>query len=1053
MKSAEAVKAYYTAALERADYYIAGTEVVGKWRGRGAEILDLRNAPIDQRTFGLMADNLHPQRPTERLTARTSTNRRVGYDFTFSPPKGVSVMHALTGDDRLRDAFLEAVRITMSEMEQSMQTRVRAGANSDGDRATKNWVYGEFLHLTARPTTTGGAPDPQMHCHCTVLNASFDGIEQRWKAGQFGSIMRDANYFEAAFHARLSRAVLDLGYRVKKHGKYWELADLPDSLIAKFVKRTDAIEKEAKERGITEAKAKDRLGAETRAKKSRGLSSTDLSIAWMSQLSDAEVAALHAARLRSSASPQRHQLREKWVLETASIDFALEHLYERLSVASDRKIAETALRHGVAQGIEVAELWRELKRRTVKQELFQVQVGDQQICTTPEAYAETSRCIDFTRKGMGACRALAPGWEIERPELLVASASDQSAAIRHVLTSTDRVIAVRGRAGTGKTFALQEIAAALAQAGHRMQTLAPTSQAVDVLRKDGFVSADTVAQLLANKKLQESLAGAVLVIDEAGLLSARQLDRLFRIADEQNCRVLIQYDLGQHRSVERGSPVRDLERYAGLEAAKISVVRRQKPKEYRSAVEDLMAGKVEKAFARLTAMDAFLESADSEERQQRLAKDYLVASRKPGSKVLVISPTHREGDAVTRAIRGILRGAGRIQTEEQETTVLQRGGLTAAQRGEASSYFPDQVVQFTQNTSAHQRGERLVVKERLPDGTVLVQQCAPSGTGIGASFELGLGDKDSFEVYTPKRIGISVGDRIRITANGYVPILSENEGVHDDDSNRAQPNEAKQTKSRGKKKPERRRLINNAMYVIKNLTKGGDFVLDNGWVLPRSYGHFAHGYCTTSHASQGMTVDTVLISQSAESFGASSLEQFYVSCSRGKSGIKIYTDSVAELARAVIRSDQPTSAADLLASSGVAEHLIHSSDLTHLEKWRSLGSRPGAQMAINAARLNSSDLVLRSIGGVECIDSLRRVQLRTGGGKDFPQIIMEDQTRRRNTVVDRGEQVCGPRHPADPRLAYAFSHNKLPAAKMEHTSAGASLLLPEQDRSARDLSL
>ena len=297
-----------------------------------------------------------------------------------------------------------------------------------------------------------------------------------------------------------------------------------------------------------------------------------------------------------------------------------------------------------------------------------------------------------------------------------------------------------------------------------------------------------------------------------------------------------------------------------------------------------MAGKVEKAFARLAAMDAFLESADSEERQQRLAKDYRAASRKPGTKVLVISPTHREGDAVTRAIRGVLRGAGRIKTEEQETTVLQRGGLTAAQRGEASSYFPDQVVQFTQNTSGHQRGERLVVKERLPDGTVLVQQCAPSGSGMGASFELGLSDKDSFEVYTPKRIGISVGDRIRITVNGYVPVLSENEGVHDDDSNRAQPHEAKQTKSRGKKKPERRRLINNAMYIIKNLTKGGDFVLDNGWVLPRSYGHFAHGYCTTSHASQGMTVDTVLISQSAESFGASSLEQFYVSCSRGKIG-------------------------------------------------------------------------------------------------------------------------------------------------------------------------
>lgn len=81
--------------------------------------------------------------------------------------------------------------------------------------------------------------------------------------------------------------------------------------------------------------------------------------------------------------------------------------------------------------------------------------------------------------------------------------------------------------------------------------------------------------------------------------------------------------------------------------------------------------------------------------------------------------------------------------------------------------------------------------------------------------------------------------------------------------------------------------------------KKGRIVLNTGAVLEKNHGHLAHGYCQTSHSSQSKSVRHVLVAQSESSFVASSQEQFYVSCSRGKETIHIYTDNRRGLQEAV----------------------------------------------------------------------------------------------------------------------------------------------------------
>lgn len=132
------------------------------------ELFELQlSGTIETKDWDALCDNLDPQ-TGDRLTLRTKANRRVGYDFNFHCPKCVSVLHALTQDDRLLDAFRESVRGTMADIESEMKTRARkAGQNED--RLTGNIVYGEFVHFTSRPVDE--IPDAHLHSHCYVFNA------------------------------------------------------------------------------------------------------------------------------------------------------------------------------------------------------------------------------------------------------------------------------------------------------------------------------------------------------------------------------------------------------------------------------------------------------------------------------------------------------------------------------------------------------------------------------------------------------------------------------------------------------------------------------------------------------------------------------------------------------------------------------------------------------------------------------------------------------------------------------------------------------------------
>ncbi len=872
--NSQAAKEYFSKELAQADYYMKdGQQTKGQWHGLGAKLLGLEG-PIDRDAFHALCDNKDPV-TGHQLTQRMRANRRVAYDFTFDAPKSVTLAYELGGHEEVRMAFQEAVRETMAEVERAMAVRVRK-SGSFHDRQTGNMVWAEFLHRTTRPLADG-VPDPQMHVHAVAMNLSYDSVEDCWKAGEFSAIKRDATYYQAAFHARLAGKLKDMGYGIERDGKSFRLAGIDDALAEKFSRRAQQIEAEAAKRGIKDAKRKAQLGRITRNAKNADLTIGELRAEWNKRLTDADSEALRNALGRGD---------DKAITPEQALAHATEHCFERASVVREKQLLAEALMHGVGS-VSVAGV----KAESVKGDVILKDVGGVRYATTKQVYREEIDMVAFARQGRGAHKKLCGH---DAPVLDASLTPEQREAAEKILASRDQVIGLRGGAGTGKTRMMEATVAAIRHGGHDVFTFAPSAEASrGVLRSEGFANADTVERLLTDENIRKQVRGQVLWIDEAGLLSVKDTNRLFALAKEQNCRVILAGDKKQHSAVIRGDALRIIEEEAGLAFAELKDVKRQTNASYRMAVQAISEGdapgkdgtKLAEGIEILDRIGAIVE-LEGEERYRQMASDYLsaISERKfdgTAKTALVIAPTHAEGDQITAYIRDRMKAEGRLGEGERKFTTLKMANWTTAQRKDATLYKPGLFVQFHQNVRGFVRGEKVEVLGHDAAGVTVKRS-------DGKKAALRLEDAERFQVYRPGELALAAGDVVRITQNGY--------GTETDRTG----------------KVDKPRLNNGAVFQVEGFTREGDIRLANGFVVPKNYGHVSYGYASTSHSAQGKTVDKVFVAMGQDALMAASREQFYVSVSRGRESVKLYTDDKQAMLDAVKTSGQRLSATELL---------------------------------------------------------------------------------------------------------------------------------------------
>jgi conjugative relaxase-like TrwC/TraI family protein len=856
---------YFEEHLCVGDYYDEGQRVAGQWIGVAAEQLGL-SGKVRADDFLRLCENQHPA-TGETLTQRLNTlrmddgkqtaNRRVFYDFTFSPPKSVSVVALVGADARIIAAHKSAVRLALKELELFSTTRIRTDGGN-GDRSSGNIAAALFTHDTSR------ALDPHLHTHCVVFNATFDPVERRWKAMQNYGMLQARKFAENVYYHELTRQLKSFGYQINNHPRGdFQIEGVSEEICDRFSKRDAEVDRalaklladkpELANANIKELRAK--LATQHRTRKQKNLSQTELKTLWDAQLKETE---RNSLRQLLNCSEKIANTNQRLGLGEA-VQWAEDHLFDRNSVVLECQLWQQALERARAENFTVAEL----KEFTSQRNYIRDAEHPNQV-TLREVLSRELEIVQIVKDGVGGCRPIVENQRPPNPKF----DDEQRKALDALLHSTNTVSLFRGGAGTGKSFVLRELVDQIGQTGRGVMVLAPQRQQVVDMESAGFPSPTTIANFLIKGELA---ASAVIVVDEAGQIGGRQMHLLLQLARERNARVILSGDTRQHGAVEASDALLAIERYSGIVPVELHTIRRQDPalarnqserahiKQYRKAVEAAADGKLVESFKRLDQMGAIVACGLGEQ-ADKLAEEYVRLAEQKSSAV-VVSQTWAEVHRVNSRVRDALKSKGLLGTNDVTVQVLEKSDLTNAQKRDQRFYPKDSVIVFNQKVRQADPGAGGKLLGIVKIG-VLVEVDGKCVTVANKQL-------DKITVCLPREIPIAGGERLHLKANRILPAGA--------------------------------RTTNGELVTVKTVRPDGGIELADGRILGKNFREFLPGYAVTSYGSQGKTVDHVLFSDSTIK-AATNAQQWYVTISRGRRGIRIFTPDKIQLRENLVRS-------------------------------------------------------------------------------------------------------------------------------------------------------
>ena len=851
-------------------YYSTNDKTIGQWHGAGAKMLDL-SGDVNEDDFVSLCDNLNPRTGKFLTQLKRNGTRRIFYDLTIAPPKSVSIAALIGNDKAIVTAHDKAVLAAMKEFENYAATRVQIN-KSKHDRFTGNIIATTFRHDTSRSI------DPQLHTHCLIFNATFDPVEEKWKALQNYEILKAQKYIDNIYQHILTTELKQLGYSIENnnHGSF-EILGIDRSIINKFSKRHNAINKsveqlieERPELAGGNVKDMREIIAHAERPDKVKMNSTSLMEHWQNQLTESEQQALSRKYLTTFEDDENQN--NKPVDLHAAIGWADRHLFSRRSVVEEHEVLRYALERIRGETFTIENLKECFKSKT--HYLRNNQDYPRKI-TTQEALDTEWRMINLAQEGKWQYSSFHQTYPLEKTKL----ADDQKEAVHKILLSNSFITLFRGGAGVGKSFALAEVQNALHEADYHTITLAPQRQQVIDLEKDGLINANTVSGFLAKGEMPPD---SVILLDEGGQLSARQMLKLFELAHASDARIICSGDTRQHGAVEASDAMRAIEKHAGIFPVSLNTIRRQDPSkaksaeeknfitEYRKAVKDASEGTTYMSFDRLDQLGAIIEVKDQDP-ANLLAQKYADKIQE-GQTAVTVSQTWDEIQRVNEAIRTELKSRKIIKKKNHQITTLKPIDLTNAQKHDKRYHTEDTVILFNRNFGKFKKGEQATHLLSSDDRLVVHSE--------GKIAELLLKKLDYISLYKKQKIDLSIGDKIQIKTNG---------------------------KSKNGK-----RLANGELVTIKSISKTGNLTLTDGRILDQTNRQFVRGYAITSYGSQGKTADHVFLCDSAIR-AATNKQQWYVSISRARKGIHIYTRDKLQLRKNVYRLGEEKLALDLIS--------------------------------------------------------------------------------------------------------------------------------------------
>ncbi|MER9446699.1 MULTISPECIES: Ti-type conjugative transfer relaxase TraA [unclassified Mesorhizobium] len=243
--------------------------------------------------------------------------------------------------------------------------------------------------------------------------------------------------------------------------------------------------------------------------------------------------------------------------------------------------------------------------------------------------------------------------------------SEQTDALAHI-TDRNGLGVVVGFAGTGKSAMLGVARQAWAAAGYEVRGAALSGIAAENLEGGSGISSRTIASMEHSWGQGRDLLTArdVLVIDEAGMVGTRQLERVLSHAADVGAKVVLVGDPQQLQAIEAGAAFRSIhERHGGVE---IGQVRRQREDWQRDATRDLATGRIGAAIGAYDAQGMVHQAATRDEARAELVERWdRDRQAHPEASRIILTHTNNEVSALNQAARERMRAAGDLGDEVQ----------------------------------------------------------------------------------------------------------------------------------------------------------------------------------------------------------------------------------------------------------------------------------------------------------------------------------------------------------------------------------------------------
>lgn len=905
------------------NYYTrADADRSGEWLGKGAQKLGLEGR-IEARQFEAVLKGLLPD------GARVGSDNRVhraGTDLTFSMPKSWSLLALVGGDRRILDAYSAAVRETLAWAEKNLaETRMEVRGR-ERVVPTGNLVIALFQHDTNRNQ------EPNAHLHAVVANVT-QGPDGKWRALRNDKLWEHNTLLNAMTMARFRLSVEKLGYEVAEFGKHgnFEAVGVPKAIRDAFSsRRAEILEAVAKMDhrgpGVTDAatlmtradkaRIEDRealarewkeaaatLGFDPASVIARANARAAQDLGAVPGLGTTVRALVDRGRTLAVSVAERLGLREgdplvpanmgnrapEQIAAVHAVASAIRHLGEGEAAFSRTDIYRTAL--GFALPASISEIERRVDQLLKQGHLLKGKGADRYLVTTRDAIGLEQRIVAAVETGRGAAPEIVPA-EVAGERLQALSQlrygltlnAGQEGAGRLLLGSRNRIVAIQGIAGAGKSTVLKPVADILREEGRSVLGLAVQNTLVQMLERETGIPSMTVSRFLRRYRdilegadpvrlteARAALRGSVVLLDEASMVGNADKEKLVRLANLLELdRFASIGDRKQLGAVDAGKPF-DVMQQAGIETAVMNINVRARDKALRSAQYAAQGGKIDEALRHLGP---------------RVVEVPGGAAIDAAAAWLSLSPAEREKTSIyasgralraqaNEAVQAGLRANGELGPASLRVDALSRVNVTREEMRYARTYAPGMVVEVDRR----QRGQRLLEGQYHVVDTDPVRERVTLENERGRRFEFRpgqlrpRGDQDPLRLFEVRPLDIYAGDRIRWTETDH------RRGLLNADQARILAID------------ERRVTVKTSLGAEHQLSRD-DPMLER----------LDLAYALNAHMAQGLTSDRGIAIMDSRERNLSNQQTFLVTITRLRDGLTLFVDNAAKLEAAVERN-------------------------------------------------------------------------------------------------------------------------------------------------------